>query len=532
MIFHTAQKHRLLFFILVLLTLCYFPIGFLQPLMLKNVIDSLISNTPTLVYNIMLFLAFYVGGVLLTTLTEIVGLYFNENVAYDVEKGLFKKILYSPFDVIRKYDKGELMGRAFYDNYLIKQVLHSYLDLFQKTINFILYTVLLFYLLGTTALFVPLIFIPFGIIYFKFSKVSAEVNLRVRNQFERTFIVLSSFISGIKYITAHRNQMYFSKRMERAVDDLKNGYIAFDKKALVSRLSFSLMEMLVFLIFLILSVYLFKKNNLTVGTLTAVISFIHMYVSSVKMIFVTIYQLKSNKGLYSKVNEIWEIAAEKQQGIVPERKLHDITFNNVKFAYTTSNTVLDIEDLRIERKKYALIGRTGAGKTTFINLLFKLIPAQEGSIQFNGIDIKGLNPAWYKEHGLYVFQENILFNLSLKENIMINIQEEGEKTTEKLYKITKDLGLSDFFLEKEYRLDELIADCGDNFSGGEKRFISIVRALLQEHKPQLIVFDEPFENLDQQWRKVIDRLIQAISEDAICITISHSFEVTVNFPCP
>ena len=522
MIFDIVVKHKVLFLAIILTTFLFVPIGFYQPIMLKKMVDSLVQRSPAIKANLIIYFVLCIVGLLITACNEIATFNFHENVAYNVEKNLFKKILYASYNKIKKFDKNELMGRAFYDNYLVKDVLYSYLRLLHESINFLLYTSLLIFFLGKIALILPIIFIPFGLLYIRFSEIAAKLDVKVRNRFENAFIILSSFISGIKYISAHRTQSFFEKKVNKTVDDLKEGFIEIDKKALISRLSFSIMEMIVFFFLLVLSVSLYRNGKLTIGTLTAVISFIKIYVTSVKIIFSTMYKLKSNRGLYQKVNDVWTLIPEEHQGIKLKTKLELITFQNVKFFYN-ENIILNIDDLKLERKKYAIVGRTGSGKTTMVNLLFRLMPVKEGSIKFNETNVSFLDPSWFRDYGLYVFQENILFNLSLQENIMININEENDKTSEKLKSLLEKLGLSDFLDKKEHRLDDLISDCGDNFSGGEKKFISILRSILSERKPQLIVFDEPYENLDQKWRKVVKSLIEQFADDTMTFVISHSY---------
>jgi len=172
--------------------------------------------------------------------------------------------------------------------------------------------------------------------------------------------------------------------------------------------------------------------------------------------------------------------------------------------------------------KLGIVGESGSGKTTITRLLLKMIHPSSGDIYFNGINSKDLSFETIRDNIIYIGQEPKLFDLSLKYNIMMEMNTSHSLSDDELYELVKKVGLN---VEKE-RLGEDIGVYGNKFSGGQKQKINILRGLLK--KASVIILDEPTSALDVNSEHQVTEYIYDLCKDKIIITIAHKLNTIKN----
>lgn len=201
-----------------------------------------------------------------------------------------------------------------------------------------------------------------------------------------------------------------------------------------------------------------------------------------------------------------------------------ISFENVKFAYVKNKLVL--KGISFEVKKgetIALVGNSGGGKTTIVNLLPRFYNVKEGDIKIDGISIKNIKINSLRENIAIVFQDNFLFEGTIRENIMLGNM---KATEEQLQQAIKNSYLEDFINSLENGLDTQIGERGVLLSGGQKQRIGIARAFLKD--APILILDEATSALDNQAEHIVQQAIDNLMKDRTVFVIAHRLSTIQN----
>ncbi|WIA07889.1 MAG: ABC-type multidrug/protein/lipid transport system ATP-binding and permease protein [Candidatus Phytoplasma cynodontis] len=201
-----------------------------------------------------------------------------------------------------------------------------------------------------------------------------------------------------------------------------------------------------------------------------------------------------------------------------------INFNNVSFGYEKNNQIIKNINLSIDQKQMvAIVGPTGSGKTTLINLLTRFYKIEEGNINIDGININKIkNESLRKILGV-VFQDVWLFQGTILENIKYG---SPNSTEEEIIQASKKTKLHDFIIKKEKSYQTLIDEESDNLSQGEKQLITITRILLRN--PSILILDEATSTIDTQMELIIQKSIQELFNNRTSIVIAHRLSTIIN----
>lgn len=202
---------------------------------------------------------------------------------------------------------------------------------------------------------------------------------------------------------------------------------------------------------------------------------------------------------------------------------NSIEFKNLTFGYTSKNVLHNISFNIAKGEKIAIIGKTGSGKTTISNLLLRFYDCPTGTILIDGIDIKEFTLESLKKHFAFVTQNTILFNDTIRANILYSDPNVAQERFEEVFKKLNIEEITDKFAEKtEY----IIGERGNKLSGGEKQRISLARALIKD--ASIIVLDEPTSSLDAKTEKNITNAIQEMWKDKTMIIIAHKISTIMH----
>ena len=202
-----------------------------------------------------------------------------------------------------------------------------------------------------------------------------------------------------------------------------------------------------------------------------------------------------------------------------------IKFNNIKFNYPNKKQLLDEVTLEINRGEcVGIIGESGSGKSTFLNILMGLINPISGKIEIDG-EIKNLNSNnWYKKIS-HIPQDIFLLNDTIRNNICFG-SDLNDYEDKKIIQIINQVKLNKYLEDQPKGLDTNIGENGSQISGGEKQRLALARALFKQS--EILVFDEATSSLDQENEIAILKLIESLKKDKTIIMISHNANL-INF---
>ena len=325
-------------------------------------------------------------------------------------------------------------------------------------------------------------------------------------------------LSGIRVIKAFNKQKYFEKRFNKVNNDNMNLNMFLNKLLyLIGPLMILVINVSTIIIVYVSTAYL-NNGTLEIGAMMAFIQYMATDLISFLMLLIIILNIPRVLVSFRRINEILNVdISVKNEGKIKLTNLESIEFKNVYFKYDESKDyILKNISFRIEKSEsIGIIGSSGSGKTTIINLLLRSIDATKGSILINGIDIKEYDIYSLRNIFSYTPQKNLLFKGSIYENLAFD----KNIPTDKLDKVLEDANIKDFVFENQEKYDYQIEQSGNNLSGGQKQRISIARALLSNH--ECLLFDDSFSSVDYITDKKIRESIKKDYKDKMIILVTQ-----------
>ncbi len=214
-------------------------------------------------------------------------------------------------------------------------------------------------------------------------------------------------------------------------------------------------------------------------------------------------------------------------GLRPEHLGGHVRFENVSFDYADDSPA--IRELSFEAKPgetIALVGATGAGKSTVLNLLTRFYEPSSGRILIDGIPLAEISKEWLRDQLGYVTQESFLFNTTLRENLLLA---KHDATDDELWAALEAANAAGFVRAHAEGLDILAGERGGRFSGGEKQRLSIARALLKN--PPLLLLDEATSALDNRTERLVQQALENLRADRTCFVIAHRLSTVQQADC-
>ena len=476
----------------------------------------------------MLVFAFF-----LRNLTTYMASYYMASVRVnsikDMRAAVYNKILVLPLSFYSRQKKGDIMARITTDLQEIEVSIMNYLDVFIKSpITIIAYFA---YMLGVSwelTLFVLCVLPIGGIVIGKIGKSLKKDSKEGQTRLENIIANIEETISGLRIIKAFNAIDYTNEKFE----EQNEGYSKLLKSVHRKRdLSSPMSELLSAVVISIVlwfgsTLILSGSASITAANFIAYIIVFSQIIPPAKSFSHGFYNLQKGMASAERVFEILdadEVIFEKDNAKHIAEFKDSIKYNNVVFRYGKDDVLKNI-NLNIEKgKMIALVGESGGGKSTMVDLLPRFYDVCEGSITIDGTDIRD-----YKINDLralmgIVSQESILFNDTVHNNIAFGMK---NATREDVIEAAKVANAHDFIMQLENGYDTYIGDRGMNLSGGQRQRLSIARAVLKN--PPILILDEATSSLDTESEKLVQDALSKIMSNRTSVVIAHRLSTIQN----
>lgn len=476
----------------------------------------------------MLVFAFF-----LRNLTTYMASYYMASVRVnsikDMRAAVYNKILVLPLSFYSRQKKGDIMARITTDLQEIEVSIMNYLDVFIKSpITIIAYFA---YMLGVSwelTLFVLCVLPIGGIVIGKIGKSLKKDSKEGQTRLANIIANIEETISGLRIIKAFNAIDYTNEKFE----EQNEGYSKLLKSVHRKRdLSSPMSELLSAVVISIVlwfgsTLILSGSASITAANFIAYIVVFSQIIPPAKSFSHGFYNLQKGMASAERVFEILdadEVIFEKDNAKHITEFKDSIKYNNVVFRYGKDDVLKNI-NLNIEKgKMIALVGESGGGKSTMVDLLPRFYDVCEGSITIDGTDIRD-----YKINDLralmgIVSQESILFNDTVHNNIAFGMK---NATREDVIEAAKVANAHEFIMQLENGYDTYIGDRGMNLSGGQRQRLSIARAVLKN--PPILILDEATSSLDTESEKLVQDALSKIMSNRTSVVIAHRLSTIQN----
>ena len=467
---------------------------------------------------------------------------------YNFKKRYFMTILSQEqgwFDSTNVFEfASKIQSQIEYIEYGINEFLSNFLiDIFIGTLSFI------FAFFGSWKLsLVILCFLPVVLIFAAiFHKLNIKGNSLVRQTWEIAGGIGEEIFYNIKTVVSFSNFEYELKRFYEKVEISNKIELITNIKLRIIVAIFILINALVVFVSVMYGKTLIKKDHndfrgrdLTGGDVILTFNNMTLFISSIVYISLSFQYVQLSVAttsdyfnLYERKQEI-DLSNSLEQPPI-ENINGKIEFNNVDFYYPSDlnkKMILNGLNLNFEAgKKIALIGESGSGKTTVVNLIERFYDVTGGEILLDGLDIRKYDIRYLRNLIGYVEQQPVLFNRTIKENILFGrenyLKEKGEDVDQLIQKVCDEAYISEFINNLPNGLDYKVGSKGSKLSGGQKQRIAIARAILI--KPKILILDEATSALDNKSEQIIQKALDNLTKMNITtIIIAHRLSTIKN----
>lgn len=472
-------------------------------------------------------LLFALGGTICTIISGYISAYVSADLSYNVREDLFNHIMDLDEVEMKTMSTSTLITRTTNDITQIQMVMSMGLTMMFKaplmaiwgTIK-VIHTSWQFSVATAVAVvvMVSVILLIMSLVLPRFKKVQ-----KLTDDMNR---IARENLTGIKVVRAFNAEKFEEEKFDQKNDELIH-------IQLFNRSLFSLMMPLMTLIMsgISLAVYwigayllnaadLLNKGDV-LGDIVAFGSYGIMIIQAFMLLTMIFMMIPRAEVSAKRINEVLAIPAQIKEGKEEkEAELKgDVEFNNVSFHFLEGENVLNDISFHVKKgETLAIIGATGSGKSTIVNLVTRLLEATQGEIKIDGQDIRSYSfDTLYQKIG-FVQQKAVLFSDSVRNNLLFGLKNQ-EKTDDELWEALDIAQAKNFVGNLPNQLDAPIAEGGTNLSGGQKQRLSIARALVR--KPEILIFDDSFSALDYKTDKELRKQIVTQLKGTTCIIVAQ-----------
>ena len=360
------------------------------------------------------------------------------------------------------------------------------------------------------------------VIYFTMVMGKKVKNLK-RNEnvsFELFQQALIETLDGIQQIRASNREEHYLQRVTSRARQLRNNMIAFGWKSdAANRLSFFIFLM-GFEFFRGLSMVVVLFSGLSIGEMFAVYAYLWFMMGPVQEVLGIQYSYYSANAAIERINRLLEMKREPdyphKQNPFKEKHTVGLSVENISFSYGEGLAVLDGVSLSIgEGEKVALVGASGGGKSTLVQIILGLYPADAGELFFDGVNLKDIGLDVVRENVATVLQHPAMFNDTVRENLCLG-RDIDEETIWQALEIAQMLQVVKAMPEQ---LDSIIGRSGIRLSGGQRQRLAIARMILAD--PKVVILDEATSSLDTETEALLHDAMHAFLQNRTTLIIAH-----------
>ena len=453
--------------------------------------------------------------------------FLKNGVIKDFRNDIYNKIIKLSMSYYSEKKKGDIVARISSD---VLEIDNSFLSVFELIIKeplMILFTLISMYLISPELTGFVLIFIPLSAFFISIvGKSLKRKSLKVQKEQGLFISLVDETLNGLKIVKIFNAENAFSKKFSESTKRLyKFSNSVINRKNLASPLSEFLGICSITAILWYGGMMVLKENSLDASTFLVYLGLAYNILTPAKALSKASYKVRK---AYGAAERVFQIIDDKRylkssNDIYLDNFDSSIDFENVSFAYENEEVIKNLSFKIIKGQTIALVGQSGSGKSTIANLISRFYDISDGKIKVDGKNIKEINLTSLRKLIGLVTQDSILFNDSIKNNLLIGNESAND---EDIIEALKIANAWEFVKDLPNTIDANIGDSGNKLSGGQKQRISIARAVLKN--PPIMLLDEATSALDSESEHLVQIALDNVMKNKTSLVIAHRLSTVQN----
>lgn len=455
-------------------------------------------------YGLLMLLFLFIGvacGILSGVFTNLTSFKFSN----DLRKDVFKKIMHLSYNQTDKFSTGSLVTRVTNDITQVQNLLSMALRMFIRALSFFILGIVFTLNINIEFGYILLIILPIEILVIViFVKLAFPIFSVIQTKLDKVNTIVHENLTGARVVKAFSKEDYEYSRFKGANDEYTQ------KNLYVGKISAFLMPILMIIVYIGQIVIYYVGGNsileasknalkindmILVGEISQAITYISMICMSIMMLGMIFTSLARATASAKRINEVLDCEEEIKDGKkdINLEETGTIEFKNVSFKYPGSSSY-SLQNISFKANKgdvIAIVGATGSGKSTLVNLITRFYDVSEGEILVDNINVKDYTQKELRNKVAICLQKAELFSGTIKDNIKWGKEDASIEEVDEACSIAQ---AKEFILSKEKGYDEYVEEKGTSLSGGQKQRLSIARAIIK--KPEILIFDDSTSALD------------------------------------
>ena len=493
---------------------------------IQNFIIEYSASTALLVIGLFLaFMTFLKTGAYFLSSATIIPI--RTGIVRDIRNQLYQKINSLSLGFFSEERKGDILARMSGDVQEVENSIMSSLDmLFKNPILIISYFAALVVISWQLTLF-TIVFVPcfgwfMGVVGRKLKAKSTEA----QSLWSDTMSMVEETLGGLRIIKAFCAEEKMNKSFAKVNGEYRDHIMRVNiRQQMAHPMSEFLGTILIVIVLWFGGILVLDSGRIDGPTIIFYLVMLYSIINPLKDFSKATYNIPKGLASMDRIDKILRAEVEIKDKENPEHIAefkHQIEFRHVSFAYTDHNSnelVYVLKDINLvipKGKTIALVGQSGSGKSTMVDLIPRYYDVQEGEVLIDGINVKDIAVHDLRQLMGNVNQEAILFNASFKDNIRFG---KTDATDEEIANAAKIANAYDFIMQSEHGFDTNIGDRGGRLSGGQRQRVSIARAILKN--PPILILDEATSALDTESERLVQDALEKLMKTRTTIAVAH-----------
>ena len=489
--------------------------------------------------NIGFMMGCYVISAVLSYLLAVVMINLSQRIIYKMRKQVFEKLTTLPVNYFDTHATGDIISHLSYDIDTINSTLSHDLIQVMTSLYTVIGSLVFMWQISKPMILIFALTVPASILFTKYrSKVVRPLFRKRSKKYGELNGFAEEMLTGARTISAYGRQEIISSRFNNINDEAMSafygaeyqGALLFPTINLINNISLTLVAIMGGIL------YMFSQNGtvlvgsmffITLGGVAQFVQYSRKFAGPINEFSNILHEFQSAFSAAERVFAILDESPEKEDA--PDAKAltevkGEVLIDDVTFGYTPERTIL--KNVTVNASKghtVAIVGPTGAGKTTIINLLMRFYDQQNGQILIDGVPSQDIKRADLRRAFTMVLQDTWLFHGTIYENIVYGRE---DATPEEVYEAARSAKISSYIESLPEGYDTVLSDDGVNISKGQKQLITIARAFLS--RAPILILDEATSNVDSRTEIQIQTAMTELMKNKTCFIIAHRLSTIQN----